>query len=86
MKNSGSSAKISGAVLFGFAGLTAAVGIAGSQIANAIVLGGFFAGSRTGVVPPGPTEPQLYWIVIVAVVVLAVVGLYLLISPQKGES
>jgi hypothetical protein len=44
--------KLTGSLLFGVAGLVAAIGAAGAQIAYDIVLGGFYAGNMTGVNPP----------------------------------
>lgn len=70
--------KFTGAVLLAAAGLVAAIGAAGAQIASAIVLGGFYAGNMTGEVPSGPSGASLHWSVIAAVIVLAVSGLVLL--------
>ena len=75
--------RIAGAILLGFSGLVAAVGIAGSQIAYALVKAGFYAGQITGEAPPGPQNASLHWMVIVAVVVLAVLGLYFFVGPEK---
>lgn len=75
--------KLAGALLLSAAGLTAAIGVAGTQIANAIVLGGFYAGNITGEVPPGPAGANLHWLVLSAVVVLAIIGLYFLFQPNK---
>jgi hypothetical protein len=77
--------KLLGAILLGSAGLTAAIGAAGAQIAYAIVLGGFFAGTMTGANPPGPEGANLHWLVIVAVLVLVVFGLYYLLWPKKSD-
>jgi hypothetical protein len=76
--------KLLGAILFGSAGITAAIGAAGAQIAYAIVLGGFYAGTMTGLNPLGPEGAKLHWLVILAVVVLAVTGLYFLLWPEKS--
>ena len=75
--------KLTGALLLSAAGLVAAIGVAGAQIAYAIVLGGFFAGTMTGPNPPGPSGATLHWLVIAAVIVLAFSGLYFLFQPQK---
>ena len=75
--------KIAGAILLGFSGLVAAIGIAGSQIAYALVKAGFYAGQMTGEVPPGPQNAGLHWLVIAAVIILAVLGLYFLLRPEK---
>jgi hypothetical protein len=75
--------KFTGALLLSAAGLVAAIGVAGAQIASAIVLGGFYAGNMTGEVPSGPSGASLHWLVITAVIVLAVSGLYFLFQPKK---
>ena len=75
--------KLIGALLLSAAGLVAAIGAAGAQIAYAIVLGGFYAGNMTGVIPSGPAGAHLHWLVIAAVVVLAATGLFFLFQPQK---
>jgi hypothetical protein len=75
--------KLIGALLLSAAGLVAAIGAAGAQIAYAIVLGGFYAGAMTGVTPPGPEGAHLHWLVITAVIVLAISGLYFLFQPQR---
>ena len=75
--------KLIGALLLSAAGLVAAIGAAGAQIAYAIVLGGFYAGTMTGLNPLGPEGAHLHWLVIAAVVVLAAAGLFFLFQPQK---
>ena len=75
--------KLTGALLFGVAGLVTAIGAAGAQIAYAIVLGGFYAGNMTGVNPPGPQSASPHWLVITAAIILVVFGLYFLFQPQK---
>lgn len=77
--------KLVSAILFSAAGLVAVIGAVGAQIAYAIVLGGFYAGNMTGVVPPGPQGASIHWLVIAAVIVLAVSGLYFLFAPGKSE-
>ena len=74
--------KFAGALSLSTAGLTAAIGMAGAQIAYATVLGRFYAGNITGEVLPGPGA-NLLWLVLSAVVVLAIVGLYFLFQPNK---
>lgn len=75
--------KRTGALLLSAAGLVTAISVAGGQIANAIILGGFYAGSMTGVNPPGPEGAQLHWTVITTIVILGVSGLYFLFLPKK---
>jgi hypothetical protein len=75
--------KHTGAILLSAAGLTAAIGSIGARIANAIVLAGFFAGSMTGVNPPGLEEASLPWLVLVVVIILGVVGSYFLFKPTS---
>lgn len=65
------------------AGLTTALGLIGARIANAIVLAGFYAGSMTGVNPPGPDEASLPWPVLASVFILGVAGLYFLFKPTS---
>ena len=74
-----------GAVLFSAAGLVAAIGVASSQIANAIVLGGFFAGNMTGAIPPSPAHFTLHWIVLITTAILAALGLYFLFRPEETQ-
>jgi hypothetical protein len=83
MKKPNLGTKIAGAVLLGFAGLISAIDVVGARLSNAIVLSGFYAGNRTGQVPPGPADISSQWVIITSVIVLAVVGLYLLLVPQK---
>ena len=75
--------KLTGALLLSAAGLTTAIGTTGSQIAYAIVLSGFYAGNMTGENPPGQAGASLHWLVVAAVIVLAVFGVYLLFQPEK---
>lgn len=76
--------KIAGAILLGFAGFVMGIGIVGAQIANAIVLSGFYAGDKTGVVPPGPQNASIHGVVIITVILLALTGFYFLLRPEKG--
>jgi hypothetical protein len=75
--------KLSGALLLSAAGLTAAIGLIGTRIANAIVLAGFYAGSMTGVNPPSPDKAILPGLVLAAVIILGVLGLYFLFKPAS---
>jgi hypothetical protein len=77
--------KLISAILLSAAGLVAAIGAAGAQIAYAIVLGGFYAGNMTGEVPTGPQGAGLHWLVIVATIVLAIFSLYFFFAPGKSE-
>ena len=77
--------KLLSAILLSSAGLVAAIGAVGAQIAYAIVLGGFYAGNITGAVPSGPQGASPHWLVIVATIVLAVLGLYFLFIPEKSK-
>ena len=54
------------------------IGMAASQIANAITQGAFHASNASGFVPPGPTEACLGWPSAIAVTVLAVLGIVFL--------
>jgi hypothetical protein len=75
--------KLSGAILSSAAGLIAVIGLIGARIANAIVLAGFYAGSMTGVNPPGPGEASLPRLVLATVIILGVLGLYFLFKPTS---
>ena len=77
--------KIAGAILLSASGLVAAVGAVGSQIAFAIVRGQFYVSKISGEVPPGPEGASLHWSVILAVIVLAAVGIVLLFRPSKSD-
>ena len=77
--------KLISVILLSTAGLVAAIGAVGAQIAYAIVLGGFYAGNMSGAVPTGPQGASLHWLVIVATIVLAVLGLYFLFIPEKSK-
>jgi hypothetical protein len=77
--------KLISAILLSAAGLVAAIGAVGAQIAYAIVLSGFYAGNMTGAVPPSPQGASIHWLVITAVIVLAVSGLYFLFASGKSE-
>jgi hypothetical protein len=72
-----------GALLFGVAGMVAAIGVAAAQIAQAIVLAGFYAGNMSGEVPTGPQNATLHWLVITAVITLAAIGLFYLFRPAS---
>ena len=75
--------KLNGAFLLSAAGLVVAIGAAGAQIAYAIVLGEFYAESRTGPIPPGPAGASPHRLVITAAIVLAAFGLYFFFQPNK---
>jgi hypothetical protein len=75
--------KHSGAILLSAAGVTVAIGLIGARIANALVLAGFYAGSMTGVNPPGPNEASMPWQVLAFVIILGVLGLYFLFKPTN---
>ena len=77
--------KLLSAILLSSAGLVAAIGAVGAQIAYAIVLGGFYAGNMTGEVPTGPQGASPHWLVIVAIIILTILGLYFLLAPGKSE-
>jgi hypothetical protein len=77
--------KIAGSILLSTSGLIATIGIIGSQISQALVKAGFYAGSNTGAVPPGPENASLHWVVIVSIIALAVLGAYFLFAPNKTE-
>jgi len=54
--------RLSGAILLSAAGLIAAISAAGAQMAYAIVLGGFYAGTMTGSNPPvRPARACIGW-------------------------
>ncbi|HMN63120.1 MAG TPA: hypothetical protein PJ988_22325 [Anaerolinea sp.] len=75
--------RIAAALLLGFSGLVAVLGLAGAQIANAIVLSGFYAGPKTGAIPPSPEAAGLPLLVIVVSLVQALLGVYLFLKPEK---
>ena len=77
--------KLISAILLSTAGLVAAIGAVGAQIAYAVVLGGFYAGNMTGAVPPGSQGASIHWSVITAMIVLAILGLYFFFAPSKSE-
>jgi hypothetical protein len=77
--------KIVGAILLSAAGVVAAIGAVGAQIASAIVLGQFYLSKVSGDVPPGPEHAMLHWSVIVATLALATAGLFSLFCPCKSE-
>jgi hypothetical protein len=75
--------KFIGALLVHAAYTAIAIDSAGSQIARAIILGGFYSGNRTGAVPLGQLEGGLHWVVIPSGILLAVLGLYFLFLSDK---
>lgn len=76
--------KVVGAILLSAAGLVAAIGAVGSQIALAIVQGQFFVSKMPGGVP-GPEQVTLHPAVIIAALGLAAAGLFLLFRPSKQK-
>ena len=76
--------KIIGAILITIAGLTTIVGIVGAQIANAIVVNGFYSGQMTGMVPPGPDDVHMNSLIIIVSLVTALLGLYFLLDMEKS--
>jgi len=70
-----------GALLLGTAGLVAAISVATTQIAYAIVLAGFYAGNMGGEVPANPQNVNLHWLVMTAVIVQAAIGLFYVLRP-----
>ena len=75
--------KFIGALLVSAACTATAIDSAGSQIAKAIILGGFYSGNRTGAVPSRQLEGGLHWVVIPSIILLAVLGLYFLFLSDK---
>lgn len=75
--------KMIGALLLTASGLITTLGLVGAQIANAIVLSGFFTGDMTYENPPGPQAANLPGLVLVAVIILAALGLFYLLQPAK---
>ena len=67
------------------AGLVAAIGTVGAKIAAAIVLGGFYSGSRSGIVPPGPQEIGMDNLLIYVTIVLVAAGLILFLLPDSKK-
>jgi hypothetical protein len=65
-----------GAILLSAAGLTAALGTAGAQIAYAIVLGAFYQARIGGETPPSPSHASPHPLVFVLVLILAITGLF----------
>lgn len=77
--------RIAGSILLGAAGLTATIGVVGTQIAYALVKSGFYAGQMSGAVPSGPEHVSLHWMVLASVCVLTVLGTYFLFTLDKPE-
>ena len=72
-----------GAFLLGMAGLVATISVATTQIAQAIVLAGFYGGNMGGEVPASPQNVQLHWLVLTAIITLAAIGLFYLLRPDS---
>ena len=77
--------KLIGAILLSAAGLMTVLGMVGAQIANAIVLGGFYAGNMTGIIPPSPQSATPHWLIILVSIALAIMGLYFPFKRGKTE-
>ena len=75
--------KFKGVVLLCSAAMVAAIGTVGEKIAAAIVLGGFYSGSRSGIVPPGPQEIGMDNLLIYVTIVLVASGLILFLLPDS---
>jgi hypothetical protein len=76
---------ITGSILLSASGLAAVLGIAGAQIAEAIVLGGYYSGNMTGATPPLPQQASPHWIVVACATALAVLGLFFLFRRDKSK-
>ena len=77
--------KIVGAILLSVAGFVAALGTAGAQIANGIVLAAFHLAKIGGSNPPDPSAASPHWLVFVLTVILAASGLFFLFSRSKTD-
>ena len=71
------------------AGLVAAIGTVGAQIAYGIVRGsvemGYAIGHTGGTLPPGLAEASPHWLVFVLVALLTASGLYFLFRKSKAD-
>jgi hypothetical protein len=76
--------RIVGAILLSAAGVVAAIGAVGAQIACAIVRGQFFVSKISGELPAGPENASLHWLIVLAVFGLAGAGLFFLLRPLKA--
>jgi hypothetical protein len=72
-----------GAFLLGMAGLIVAISAVGSQFADAIVLGQFFAAKLGGNAPTGPENAGLHIGVVIAAAILAITGLVFLFRKTQ---
>ncbi len=81
--------KIVGAILLVGAGLVAAVGTVGAQIAFGLVRGGVEAGMAVGhtggTLPPSVADASPHWLVFVLVSLLTLSGLYFLFCKNKPD-
>lgn len=75
--------KIPGAILLSSAGIVLALGTAGAQIANALVLAGFLSGRQSGLTPPGPQSVYPHWLVIVTALALGAAGIRFLYGQRE---
>jgi hypothetical protein len=81
--------RIAGSILLSASGLVVVLGIAGAQIAQAIVLAGFYAGNLAGAQPLTPQQASPHWIVVPSALVLAAVVLSFLLrreAPKASEA
>ena len=76
--------KTVGTILLSVAGFVAALGTAGAQIANGIVLAAFYQ-AKGGNTPPNPSAASPHWLVFVLTVALAASGLFFLFSRSKTD-
>jgi|WetSurMetagenome_2_1015567.scaffolds.fasta_scaffold1348840_1 hypothetical protein len=76
--------KLLGVILLSVSGLVIAIGTVGAQIAQAVILAGFYAGNHTGEVPLGPGSGSIHWIIFVSAAALALGGVYFLVQPSKS--
>ena len=77
--------KIVGAILLSVAGFVAAVGTAGAQLANALVLAAFDLSKMGGNVPASPSEASPHWLVFVLAALLTASGLFFLFGKSKAD-
>jgi hypothetical protein len=76
--------KIIGAILLSAAGLVAAIGAVGAQVAFAICQSALYQAGVGQSVPPSLGGVALHWVVIVVVLVLAASGFFFLFCREKS--
>ena len=76
--------KFIGTIMLIGAGLTAAIGSVGAQVANSMVLSAFHVAKMGGINPPGPADASPHWLVFVEVGILTVCGLFFLFGKNKS--